>query len=139
MIVRDFSFRPHLFDLESRHESHLSYSPEERTNSFRGRWVYEGRRPRKKDESSRIPKAAEFRSATSCAIRNDACMSFVLLAFMIIQRIRDTCARISDVCIIQYIICVYNNYNRYVIQSERKEKMMKKNAARQCAQCAIFA
>lgn len=39
------------------------------------------RDPEKKDESSRIPKAAEFRSATSSAIRNDACTSFVLLAF----------------------------------------------------------
>lgn len=53
--------------------------------------VADGRRqPRKKDESSKIPKAAEFRSATSCAIRNSACTSFVLLAFTVIQRIRDT-------------------------------------------------
>lgn len=40
-----------------------------------------GKRSGKKDESFRIPKTAEFRSATSSAIRNDACTSFVLLAF----------------------------------------------------------
>lgn len=37
--------------------------------------------PEKRRVFQRIPKAAEFRSATSSAIRNDACTSFVLLAF----------------------------------------------------------
>lgn len=49
---------PLLFDLASRRESRPSRSPEERTNGFRSRWIDEGRRPRKKDESSRISQAA---------------------------------------------------------------------------------
>jgi hypothetical protein len=54
--------------------------------------VWEKERKKKKgkreDEYSRIPKAAEFRSATPYVIRNGAYTSFALLAFTVILQRR---------------------------------------------------